>query len=194
MFVPCWENSGGKKKKERKEDPETALSVLRGARRGGGGWWGWGGRRPVDSVQGKGLKMLILCSQTQPLKDRSLSLDSSRNSSAEIKIDRWPRISLSNREALKCCCPFFCLKNYKPAFLFFTLGTTHRWLRNGNMTNLGLRNVGTFLLLFFPLWKINYLQGSSSGHCQIRNFGGSSQLAGFGKMNMVRSYILFFFK
>lgn len=116
-------NFWGKKKRERKEDPETALSVLRGARRGGGGWWGWGGRRPVDSVQGKGLKMLILCPQTQPLKDRSLSLDSSRNSRAEIKIDRWPRISLSNREALKCCCPFFCLKNYKPAFLFFTLGT-----------------------------------------------------------------------
>lgn len=70
------------------------------------------------------------------------------------------------------------------------------WFRNKNIMILSLRNVEIFLVLFFfPLWKMNYLQGSSSGYCHIRHFRGSRQLAiFFGKMNIVGNYLLFFFK
>lgn len=66
------------------------------------------------------------------------------------------------------------------------------WLRNRNIVDLSLRNVETFLLLFFFPWQMNCLQGSSSG--QIRNFRGSSPLAVFGKTNVVGSdrLIIFF--
>lgn len=73
---------------KRKVRPDTASTgLLRGAKcRHPAG--GVGGERPVWNIPGKSLQMLILCPQTKTLKGRSLSLDSSRNSRAEIKIDR----------------------------------------------------------------------------------------------------------
>lgn len=142
--------------------------------------------------------MLILCPWTKTLKDRSLSLGSSRNSRAEIKIDHWPKIALSDWEVLKGLQPFFSVEKIcKPSCLFLSRRTLEVsvWVVYNHKPGESLLKLSgdVFSCAHDPILEEKYPWDSGPCNCTVGHFRDSCLLVSFyWEVNTVGCFQLLF--